>query len=139
SDLVQLRDCHFLIYQGPKWLLPTVPAVLKSFNFSCGGLFKLCVSDNETVNLFLRSRRPVVLINHFLKTCLYVFNPFFLHIILIRIDFCLDHTIMLTDKNLSYQAVSAEGIFQLFRRNIFAVFRDNEVFLSSSEIDKTIL
>ena len=104
---------------------------LKSFYLSCSRLLKLCISDDQAVDLLLGSRCLIVLVNDFLKTCLYVFDPFFLHIILIRINLRLDDAVMVADKNFSYQTVRAESVFQLLRRYVFSILCNDQVFLSS--------
>ena len=59
------------------WTVSLVPAILKSFDLSCSCLLKLCVSDDQAVNFLLGSRCLIILVNDFLKTCLYVLILFF--------------------------------------------------------------
>ena len=61
------------------------------------------------------------------------------HIFRIREDLCLDDLLMLAHQNLFYQIIASQLIFQLLRRYIFPVCKDDQVLSAAGKEYKTIL
>src|SRR5699024_1928759 len=106
------------------------PRVSEPLDLSRRRLLKLCVADDQAVDLLLRRCSAVVLVDDLLQLLPHILDPFLLHVVLIRVDLCLDDAFVLADKNLAHKTVRAQRIFQLLRRNVFTVLRDDQILLA---------